>query len=135
MASVNKAFLLGNLGQNPEVQYTRNGTPVVNLSVATNRKYKDGEGKLKEEVEWHRVVVYGKAAEACKEYLSKGRAVHVEGRIRTRKWEDRDGNARYTTEIVSDRIQFVGGNGNNAGAPPVDDDLPPAKDTSDPIPF
>lgn len=108
MASVNKVIILGNLGRDPEVRYTNGGTAVCSLSVATARKYKKGNDDV-EETEWHRVVVWGKQAEASGKYLAKGRQVYIEGRLQTRSYDDKDGAKRYTTEIVADVVQFIGG--------------------------
>lgn len=109
--SVNKAIVLGNLGRDPEVRYTQSGNPVANLNIATNRVWTGKDGQRNEETEWHRVVVFGKTAENCAKYLSKGRQVYVEGRLQTREWEDRDGNKKYTTEIVANDVQFLSGGG------------------------
>lgn len=102
---INKVILVGNLGQDPDLKYTQSGTAVATLSVATNRRWKDKEGNQQDETEWHRVVVWAKSAEFCGQYLSKGMKVYVEGRLQTRKWQDQNGNDRYTTEIVSDTVQ------------------------------
>ncbi|MDX1639921.1 MAG: single-stranded DNA-binding protein [Balneolaceae bacterium] len=99
MSSLNKAMIIGRLGQDPEVRYTQSNTAVANLSVATSERYKDSSGEWKENTEWHRVVAWGRLAEICQEYLKKGSQVYIEGPIQTRKWEDRDGQTRYTTEI------------------------------------
>ena len=112
---INKVFILGNLGQDPELRYTANGSAVAELRVATSRRWKDKDGNRQEDTQWHRVVVWGSQAEHCAEYLSKGRQVHVEGRLQTRQWEDRDGNKRYTTEIVAQNVTFVGGRGDGGG--------------------
>lgn len=109
--SVNKAILVGHLGQNPELRYTQGGHPVVNFSMATNEKWVDKAGQKQEKTEWHRVVVWGKVAEVCNQYLSKGRQVYVEGKLQTRQWDDKDGNKRYTTEVVAQSVQFLGGGG------------------------
>lgn len=109
MASVNKVIVLGNLGRDPELRHTSGGKAVATLSVATNEQWTDQSGERQERTEWHRVVVWGRQAESCAQYLAKGRSVFVEGRLQTNKWQDRDGNDRYTTEIVGDRIQFLGG--------------------------
>jgi single-strand DNA-binding protein len=111
--SVNKAIIVGNLGKEPEVNYTQSGTAVCNLSVATNEKWKDKSGEQQERTEWHRVTVFGNQAENCGKYLAKGRQVYVEGRIQTKKWEDSDGNTRYTTEIVAHSVQFLSGGDSN----------------------
>ncbi|MFP4597838.1 MAG: single-stranded DNA-binding protein [Persicimonas sp.] len=114
--SVNKAIIIGNLGSDPEVRYTQSGTAVANLSIATNERWTDKSGQKQERTEWHRVVVFGKTAENCQKYLSKGRQVYVEGRLQTDEWEDRDGNKRKTTEIVANNVTFLsGGNGGGGG--------------------
>lgn len=125
--ALNKAMIIGNLGDDPELRYTQSGTPVANMSIATNRKWTDkSSGEKKEQTEWHRVVVFGRQAETCEQYLSKGRQVYVEGRIQTRDWKDRDGNKRYTTEIVANTVQFLSGGGATGGGydspPPYTDD-------------
>lgn len=104
MASLNKVILIGNLGADPEVRYTGSGQPVANFNIATTEKWQGGE-----RTEWHKVVVFGKQAENCKEYLSKGRQVYVEGRLQTRQWDDKNGNKRYTTEVIALRVLFLGG--------------------------
>ncbi len=109
MASVNKAIIIGNLGADPDLRYTPSSQPVAELRVATTEQWTTREGERKEQTEWHRIVVWGKQAEHCKNYLKKGRQVYVEGRLRTRQWEDKEGQKRYTTEIVADRVQFLGG--------------------------
>ena len=127
MASINKVILIGNLGRDPEVRYTPNGAAVCNVSVATTRNWKDkNSGDKVEETEWHRVVFYDRLAEIAGEYLKKGRPVYVEGRLKTRKWQDKDGKDNYTTEIVAEQMQLLGGReggggggygGGNQGAP------------------
>ena len=109
MASVNKAIIVGNIGRDPEVRYAPSGTAVCNLSVATTRAWKTKDGEKQEETEWHRVVFYDRLAEVADEYLGKGSAVYVEGRLKTRKWQDKDGIDRYTTEIVGEHMQMLGG--------------------------
>jgi single-strand DNA-binding protein len=111
MASVNKVILIGNLGNDPEMRTTQTGTSVANLSIATNEVFKDATGTRQERTEWHRVVVFGKTAENCGKYLSKGRSVYVEGRLQTRKWTDQSGQDRYMTEIVANQVTFLGGGG------------------------
>jgi single-strand DNA-binding protein len=120
MASVNKVILLGNLGRDPEVRYAADGAAIANVSIATTSRYKDkSSGDMKEDTEWHRVVFFGRLAEIANEYLKKGRPVYVEGRLRTRKWQDQSGQERYTTEIVADQMQLLGGrDGAPSGAPP-----------------
>ncbi len=109
MASVNKVFLIGNLGRDPEVRYTQSGTAVANFTMATTDRWSDPSGERKERTEWHRIVVWGKQAEIAGEYLRKGRQVCVEGSLQTREWTDREGNKRYTTEIRAQRFQMLGG--------------------------
>ncbi len=110
MRGVNKVILIGNLGQDPEVRYTPSGQAVANLRIATTESWNSKEnGQREQRTEWHRVVVWGKQAENCSQYLSKGRQVYVEGRLQTRSWNDKDGNTRYTTEIVANNVQFLGG--------------------------
>lgn len=123
MASVNKAIILGHLGADPELNYTSGGSAVCKFSVATNRVW-DGQSGREERTDWHRVVSWGKLAERCKEWLVKGQQVYVEGRIETRSWEDRDGNKRWTTEIVAREVVFLG---KPAGGskPPVERDAAP----------
>jgi single-strand DNA-binding protein len=105
--SLNKVMILGNLGQDPEIRYTPAGMPIVNFSVATDEAYVDKDGKRQERTEWHRVVVIGKIALTCHEYLKRGRQVFVEGRLRTREWESNGATGRRT-EIVASRVQFLG---------------------------
>jgi single-strand DNA-binding protein len=117
--SVNKVLLIGRLGNNPEIRYTNTGTAVANFNLATSESWNDKQGAKQERTEWHRVVVWGKLAELCEKYLAKGRQCFVEGRLQTRSWDDKDGNKRYTTEIVASTVQFLGaaaGAGAGAGA-------------------
>ncbi len=107
MASVNKVILLGNLGADPELRYTQSGSAVCTLRLATNERWKDKDGQPQERTEWHSVVVFGRQAENCEKYLKKGRSAYIEGRLQTRDWEDKDGNKRYTTEIVAQTVQFM----------------------------
>ena len=110
MNGVNKAIILGTLGQDPDMRNTASGSVVANLSVATNETWKDRQtGEKQERTEWHRVSMFGKLAEIAGQYLSKGSQVYLEGRIQTRKWQDKDGNDRYTTEIVANEMQMLGG--------------------------
>lgn len=125
--SVNKAIIVGNLGQNPEAQHTTSGKSVCTLSVATNERWTDASGQKQERTEWHRVVCWGKTAENCAKFLTKGRQVYVEGRIQTRQWQDNEGNTRYSTEIVAQQVNFLSGGGSGGGRsdgpPPPDDDF------------
>ncbi len=125
MASVNKVILVGNLGRDPETRYTAGGDPITNVSIATTDTWKDKAGEKQEKTEWHRVAFFGKLAEIAGEYLKKGSQVYVEGRLQTRKWQDKDGQDKYTTEIVADRMQMLGsrsgaGGGASVGEPPAD---------------
>ncbi len=109
MASVNKVILLGNLGRDPETRYTTGGDAVTNLNIATSENWKDKSGEKQERTEWHRVVLFGRQAEVAGEYLKKGRSVYIEGRLQTRKYTDKDGVEKFSTEIVADRMQLIGG--------------------------
>jgi single-strand DNA-binding protein len=124
---INKVILVGNLGQDPEIRYTADGRPIANFSIATSETWNDkSSGERREKTEWHRVVVFGKLAEICGEYLSKGRQVYIEGKLQTRKWQGKDGQDRYTTEVVVDMrgtMQMLGsregGGGGSAGGGPA----------------
>ena len=122
MASVNKVIIVGNLGRDPETRYMPDGGAITNISVATTDKWKDKNGEMQEKTEWHRVAFFGKLAEIAGEYLKKGSQVYVEGRLQTRKWQDKDGADKYTTEIVANQMQMLGsrqgmGGGRGAEAP------------------
>lgn len=121
MSSLNKAMLIGNLGQDPEVRYTQSNTAVATLSIATSERYKDSNGEYQEKTEWHRVVAWGRTAEICQQYLKKGSKVYIEGPIQTRSWEDKDGQKRYTTEVKALQMVMLdsrgSGSGNGGGAP------------------
>ena len=108
-ASVNKVILIGNLGAKPELKYLPSGQAVCEMRLATNEVFNDKQNQRQERTEWHRVVVWGKTAENCAQYLDKGRSVYVEGRLQTRSWDDKDGKKRYSTEVVADRVVFLGG--------------------------
>lgn len=119
---INKVILVGNLGQDPEIRYTADGRPIANFSVATSETWKDkNSGERREKTEWHRVVVFGKLAEICGEYLAKGRQVYIEGKLQTRKWQGQDGQDRYTTEVVIDgfngTMQMLGTREGGGGRP------------------
>lgn len=107
MSGVNKVILVGRLGNDPEIRYTQQGVAVTNFNIATSENWLDKGGQKQERTEWHRIVVWGKMAETCSQYLAKGRQVFVEGRLQTRQWEDKDGGKRYTTEIVASTVQFL----------------------------
>jgi single-strand DNA-binding protein len=127
MASVNKVILVGNLGRDPEVRYSPDGAAISNFSIATTDSWRDkATGEKKEATEWHRIVFFGKTAEIAAQYLKKGSAVYVEGALRTRKWTDKEGQERYTTEIVGDRMQMLGGrSGGASGGDEEFDQRPP----------
>ena len=149
MGSVNKAILVGNLGRDAELRYTPGGAALANLSVATTEVWNDRSGQRQEKTEWHRVVVWGKQAETLQEFLLKGRQVYVEGRLQTRKWDDRDGNTRYTTEVRADRVVLLGRRDGDGGsrspdrperpdaqsAPGMEGPAPAPELTEDDIPF
>jgi len=116
MASVNKVILVGNLGRDPEVRYSPDGAAICNVSIATTSNWKDkNSGERREETEWHRVVFYNRLAEIAGEYLKKGRPVYVEGRLKTRKWQNKEGVDQYTTEVVADQMQMLGGRDGSDG--------------------
>ena len=118
---INKAIIVGTLGQDPDVRYTANGSAVANISVATNESWRDkATGESQERTEWHRIVLFGKLAEIAQQYLTKGSQAYFEGRIQTRKWQDQSGNDRYSTEIVANEMQMLGGRGGGGGAAPMD---------------
>jgi single-strand DNA-binding protein len=115
---VNKAIIVGTLGQDPDVKYTATGSPVVNISVATNESWKDKQtGEQVEKTEWHRIVMFGKLAEIAAQYLKKGSQAYFEGKIQTRKWQDKEGHDRYTTEIVANEMQMLGGRPSSGSVP------------------
>lgn len=117
MASVNKVILIGNLGKDPEVRFTPGGQAVANFSIATSDSWTDKSGQKQERTEWHRIVVWGKLAELCGEYLKKGRQCYIEGRLQTREWTDKENRKNYTTEVVANTVTFLGGrDGAGAGA-------------------
>ncbi len=138
MASVNKVILVGNLGRDPELRYTKDGQGVANFTLATNERWRDKDGGSQERTEWHRIVVWGKQGENCAQYLQKGRSVYLEGRLQTREWEDKDGKKRQTTEIVAQTVQFLGGRGEGAprgASPPPPDNGGGGRADGDDIPF
>jgi single-strand DNA-binding protein len=113
MSSLNKAMLIGRLGQDPEVRYTQSNTAVANFSLATNERFKDRNGENQERTEWHRIVAWGRTAEICQEYLNKGSLVYIEGPIQTREWEDKDGQKKYTTEVKALTMQMLDSRGDS----------------------
>ena len=141
MAGVNKVILVGHLGRDPELRYTQSGQAVANFTLATSESYSKRDGEREERTEWHRIVAWGRLAEICAEYLSKGRQIYIEGRIQTREWEDREGEKRRTTEIVAREMQMLGRRGetntsyNDSQAPATDTpatDTPATSTTADP---
>lgn len=128
-AGVNKVILVGNLGSEPELRNTPSGTAVCEFRLATNETWKGKDGQSQDRTEWHRIIVWGRMGENCAKFLAKGRQVYIEGRLQTRAWEDKEGNKRYTTEIVARDVQFLasgasGGNrGGSEGPPPPSDDF------------
>jgi single-strand DNA-binding protein len=141
---INKVIIVGNLGNDPDTRYMPSGSAVTNLSVATNESWKDKQtGEQKDRTEWHKVAMFGRLAEIAAEYLRKGSQVYIEGKLRTRKWQDKDGQDRYTTEIVADEMQMLGGRGGAGGGAPAMNDSsdrsPPPRasgdDFDDDIPF
>ena len=122
---VNKVILVGNLGRDPEVRYTPGGAAVTNVSIATSESWKDKEsGESKERTEWHKVVFFGRLAEIAGEYLKKGRQIYVEGTLRTNKWQDKDGNDRYTTEVIASNMQMLGSRGGEGSPDDMNQDIP-----------
>ncbi len=134
MASLNKAMLLGNLGQDVELRHTGGGTAVCNLSVATTDRIKDSEGNYNDKTEWHKVICFGKTAENCSKYLSKGRTVFVEGKIQTRSWEDKDGVKKYSTEVLAQSVNFIGG-GKDENKPKAESKPQQQNIPNDDVPF
>ncbi len=125
MASVNKVILIGNLGRDPETRYTTGGDAVTNLRIATTEAWKDKSGEKQEKTEWHTVVLFGRQAEVAGEYLKKGRPVYIEGRLQTRKYTDKEGVEKYSTEVVADRMQLLGGREGGGGSGGGDADFSP----------
>jgi single-strand DNA-binding protein len=127
---VNKVILIGNLGADPEMRYTQGGQGVCELRLATNESWMGKDGTRQERTEWHRIVVWGKKAEVVSKYLKKGRQVYVEGRLQTRSWDDKEGQKRYTTEIIANDVQFLGGREGGGGGGDRDSEPPPDTDFS-----
>jgi len=140
LAGVNKIILVGRLGKDPEIRYTPSGAAVANFTVATSEEWKDREtGEKQERTEWHRIVAWRRLGEVCGEYLHKGSQVYIEGRLQTRSWEDRDGNKRYTTEVIAQTMQMLDSAGREAGRGKTGDDRYPTEEPvdipEDDIPF
>ena len=132
---INKAILIGNLGADPEVRYTQSGAAVANFNIATTETWTK-DGKKEEKTEWHRIVAFARLGEICGEYLSKGSRVYIEGRIQTRQWEDKDGNKRYTTEIVAREMKMLSSRGASSDSGGVDEQPPlPEPSMGDDVPF
>jgi len=134
MAGVNKVILVGNLGKDPEVKYLDNGVAVANLSLATTENYKNKEGEKVSQTEWHNIVLWRGLAEVAEKYLKKGASVYIEGKIKTRKWEDKDGNTRYNTEILADNMTMLGGK-KDSQENPINPPQEAASDKADDLPF
>lgn len=138
MAGVNRVILIGNLGKDPETRHTQTGAAICSFSLATNESWKNKDGGREERTEWHNIVTFGKVADICGQYLQKGKQVYIEGRLQTRSWDDRDGNKRYTTEIVASNMTMLGRAG-EGGSDSQDEYEPPPqtapRDDGDSIPF
>ncbi|VAW34449.1 Single-stranded DNA-binding protein [hydrothermal vent metagenome] len=138
---INKVILIGNLGADPEIRYTQSGTPVVNFRIATTERWKDKDGQQQEQTEWHNIVAWKRLAEICGEYLAKGSKVYIEGKLQTRKWQDQNGNDRYTTEIIAKDMKMLSPRGttdnSNQGGGGDYQDLPPEPPhgTGEDVPF
>ena len=128
MGSVNKVILVGNLGRDAELRYTPGGAAVATLNLATTEVFKDREGQKKEDTQWHRVILWGKTAETLQDYLTKGKQIYVEGKLQTRKWKDKDGNDKYTTEVRGDRVVLLSGGSRGDGAGRSESGRAPASD-------
>jgi single-strand DNA-binding protein len=133
MSSLNKVMLIGNLGKDPEVRYTPDGTPVATFSLATSENWTDKSGTKQERTEWHTVVVWRKLAEICKRYLTKGRQVYIEGRIQSREWNDKEGNKRRTTEIIATQMVMLGSRQQGASSGAGDDSYDPGPESGQPF--
>ncbi|MBI2820788.1 MAG: single-stranded DNA-binding protein [Acidobacteria bacterium] len=134
MSSVNKVILVGRLGKDPEVRYTPSGAAVANFSVATDETWKDKSGEKQQRTEWHNIVVWGKLAEICGQYLTKGKLVYLEGRLQTREWDDRDGNKRRTTEVVASDMVMLGSKAEGGGTAAARESPRPAESVATPTP-
>lgn len=132
MASVNKVILVGNLGRDPEMRYMPSGDALASFSIATTDNWKDKNGQKQERTEWHRISMFGKLAEIAGEYLKKGSSVYIEGRLQTRKWQDKEGNERQTTEVVADRMQMLGGRGGANTYEVMDDEAASSRQSAAP---
>ena len=141
MPSINKVMLIGNLGKDPEMKYMTSGDAIANLTLATTENWKDKAGEKQEKTEWHRVSMFGRLAEIAGEYLKKGASIYIEGKLQTRKWQDKEGNDRYTTEIVANEMKMLGGKPGadrqerESHTPSAPKERQPGEDMEDDIPF
>lgn len=137
MAGLNKVMLIGRLGADPEVKYSPSGMAITTFRIATSERWKGKDGNLQERTEWHRIVTFGKTAEICAEYLGKGKQIYIEGRLQTRSWEDKDGNKRYTTEVIANTIQMLGSPSDDAKGQTIEEAGLPENNTTpiDDVPF
>jgi single-strand DNA-binding protein len=144
--TVNKVILIGRLGKDPDMRYTPSGTAVANFSLATNSSFKDSDGNWQDKTEWHNIVTFGRTAEIAGEYLKKGKLVYIDGRLQTSSWEDQNGQKRYKTEVVASELQLIGSRGdgesssdtsanNTEDEVPATEDMPPANEEEDDLPF
>jgi len=135
MAGVNKVILVGNLGKDPEVKYLDSGVAVANFSLATSESYKNKEGERVNQTEWHNIVLWRGLAEVAEKWLKKGSSIYIEGKIKTRKWEDKEGNTRYNTEILADNMTMLGSKSTSETTSPTTSEQQPTSDTADDLPF
>lgn len=135
MASLNKVMIIGNLGKDPESRSTSSGQAVCNFSIATDESYKDKSGAKVSKTEWHNVTLWGKLAEIATQYLSKGKTIYIEGKLQTKKWQDKDGKDHYTTEIIGDKIQMLGGKSDTPLGTTASDCPEPVVDDGEDLPF
>ncbi|MEJ2544267.1 MAG: single-stranded DNA-binding protein [Calditrichaceae bacterium] len=144
--TVNKVILIGRLGKDPDMRYTPSGTAVANFSMATNSAFKDSDGNWQDKTEWHNIVTFGRTAEIAGEYLKKGKLVYIDGRLQTSSWEDQNGQKRYKTEVVAGELQLIGSRGDGESSSdkasgeteeevPATEDMPPANEEEDDLPF
>ena len=134
--TLNKVMLIGRLGRDPEIRYTTDGLAIATLSIATDESYKDKNGNLQTLTEWHRVVIFGRLAEICGEYLAKGRQVYIEGKLRTRSWTDKNGDKKYTTEIIANNMFMLDSKGDSSSqVDPASEEIESGQSVDDDIPF
>jgi len=135
MACLNRVTLIGHLGKDPEVRYTQSGTAVAGFSLATTERFKNKSGDWEDRTEWHNITLWGRLAEVAGDYLTKGKMVYIEGRLQTRKWQDKEGRDRYTTEVVGEKLLMLGGKGEGDRKKPAENNDEPHFDPNDDIPF